>query len=75
MSKVRCADCGTVFPNSHRVGHCGKGGCHETFVGLTAFDAHRVGQHGVNRRCEIREKHWQDDRGFWHYGPRDPRFD
>ena len=72
MSKLASHKCGATFPNSSRHGHCS--GCCRTFVGLAAFDAHRVGKHGVDRRCEIREQHWQDAKGYWHYGPRDPRF-
>lgn len=45
-------------------------------------EVHRVGEHGVDRRCEIqpyesigddgkaRYGHWQDERGYWHYGRR-----
>jgi hypothetical protein len=73
MSKAKCPDCGETFPGSNSAGHCAA--CCRTFIGLTAFDAHRVGDHGVDRRCEIREKHWQDERGYFHYGPRDNRFE
>ena len=77
--------CGKEFPNGSRIGHCGA--CCETFVGLKAFDAHRRGEHGVDRHCEVlptywtdedgnvRCGHWQDSRGFWHFGTRDDRFD
>ena len=72
MSKLTCKDCGDQFPNSNRTGHCTA--CCRTFVGLTAFDAHRTGAHGTpERRCELTTKHWQDERGYWHHGHRDPR--
>lgn len=74
--------CGKRFPGTVRFGHCSV--CCETFVGLGAFEAHRVGEHGVDRRCELKPYrsytkeyphtevfgHWQDDKGFWHYGER-----
>lgn len=72
--------CQKQFPNSSRTGHCS--GCCETFIGIEAFDAHRVGNHGADRRCEIqpyettgddgkvRYGHWQDERGYWHHGKR-----
>ena len=69
MADARHGKCGKTFPNSSRVGHCG--GCHETFVGLGAFDQHRIGQ-GKERRCldlfDGIAEFWQDDRGFWHFG-------
>lgn len=71
--------CGKSFPEGSRAGHCAA--CHETFVGGAGFDNHRVGKHGTpDRRCEIKPYetvneqgvtiygHWQDDRGYWHYG-------
>lgn len=44
--------------------------CGEYFGNVVVFDRHRVGQHGVNRRClspdEMAAKGWaQNDRGFW----------
>lgn len=69
---LRCPDCGEHFPNAATIGHCS--GCCRTFVGLGAFDAHRVGKHGVDRRCEIGEKHWQDKKGYWHIGQRGERW-
>lgn len=40
-----CA-CGARWPGETRAAHCGN--CHETFTGITAFDAHRSnrGEHG-----------------------------
>lgn len=69
--------CGKTYPSNNTAGHCAA--CHETFIGLSAFDAHRIGEHGNNRRCEIqpyetptetgtRYGHWQDKRGYWHHG-------
>lgn len=63
--------CGKRFPGTVRFGHCSV--CCETFVGLGAFEAHRVGEHGVDRRCvdlPNTELFRQDDKGFWHYGER-----
>lgn len=72
--------CGKQFPNGPRAGHCAA--CCATFVGLGAFEAHRVGEHGVDRRCQLQPYegtteegkpkfgHWQDDKGYWHYGER-----
>jgi hypothetical protein len=37
--------CGARW-TGYRIAHCGgDGGCHATFTGITAFDAHRIGQH------------------------------
>ena len=69
--------CKKQFPANNTHGHCS--GCCETFVGLTSFDAHRVGTHDTDRRCEIqpyetktengtRYGHWQDKHGYWKYG-------
>lgn len=60
--------CGTTFPGGSRHGHCA--GCCRTFVGLAAFDKHRQGEHDTGRYCELTEKHWQDERGYWHTGQR-----
>jgi hypothetical protein len=69
MSGILHPKCGKRFPNGSRAGHCA--GCCETFIGNTAFEAHRAGEHGTpERRCEIGPNHWQDDRGHWHVGPR-----
>ncbi|WP_296249646.1 hypothetical protein [uncultured Stenotrophomonas sp.] len=69
--------CGKTFPRNNTHGHCS--GCCETFSGLVAFDAHRVGE-GHERRCEIqpyetptdngrtRYGHWRDNNGYLHYG-------
>ena len=78
--KSLCLDCQQIIPGGERAGHCAT--CHQTFIGLTSFDKHRVGEHGVNRRCElqpytletvdhqIRYGHWPDKNGHWHYGRR-----
>lgn len=71
--------CGKAFPNGERAGHCPT--CCETFIGLTSFEAHRVGAFPNERRCEIQPYengltetgkskygHWADEKGHWHYG-------
>ena len=72
--------CGKTFPGGDSAGHCSA--CCETFIGKASFDAHRVGEHGVDRRCELKPYtsyrteyphtivygHWEDARGNWHYG-------
>lgn len=82
VTKATHPKCGKTFPGGDGSGHCS--GCCETFIGLGAFEAHRVGSHGEDRRCEIqpytsyapeyphtiRYGHWNDERGYWHYGRR-----
>ena len=69
MATLNCKDCGKAFPHSERAGHCTA--CCETFIGIGAFDTHRTGRHGTpDRRCELTDKHWQDERGYWHIGER-----
>lgn len=56
----RCS-CGRQFNGADSSGgHCGA--CHDNFNSLTAFDRHRVGKHGTDRRCltgdEMRAKGW-----------------
>ena len=80
MQTLTHPKCQKRFPNGSRSGHCS--GCCETFIGLVSFDAHRVGDHGTNRRCEIqpyettgddgkvRYGHWVDDKGYIHHGKR-----
>lgn len=75
--KITHPKCGKNYPSNNTHGHCS--GCCETFVGITAFDAHRVGE-GPERRCEIqpyetptvtggtRYGHWKDERGYWRHG-------
>lgn len=58
--------CGKSYPGGSTAGHCSA--CCETFIGLTAFEQHRRGAHGVDRHSELTGAHWQDDRGYWHYG-------
>lgn len=71
--------CGKSYPAGNQAGHCAK--CCETFIGQTAFDMHRVGLPGsAERHCEIQPYettgkhgkpaygHWQDDKGYFHYG-------
>lgn len=60
--------CGKTVPDTGY--HCA--GCHETFRGLTAFDAHRV-----DFKCVIEpvkdpyatgKGFWLDGKGLWHIG-------
>lgn len=43
--------------------------CEQVFNGVEAFDAHRVGSHGPDRRClageEMSRSYSQDARGYW----------
>ena len=77
-NKATHPKCGKTFPGGDGSGHCSA--CCETFIGLTSFDAHRVGPY-TDRRCEIqpyetpvegktRYGHWKDDRGYYRYGRR-----
>jgi len=80
MARISHPKCGKTFPGGSTAGHCS--GCCETFIGLAAFEAHRVGEHGKDRRCETqpyettdekgktRYGHWEDTDGYWHYGRR-----
>lgn len=77
MATATHPKCGKQFPANNTHGHCA--GCCETFVGLTSYDAHRVGP-ADERRCEIqpyasyrddggiRYGHWMDERGHWKFG-------
>lgn len=71
--------CGKQFPSNNTHGHCS--GCDETFVGITAFDAHRrTAVDGETRICVIQPYetplgngktkfgHWLDEDGYYHYG-------
>lgn len=72
--------CGKRFPATNTAGHCPV--CCESFIGLAAFDMHRVGRPGTpERRCQLQPYegvgkdgvtkvygHWQDAQGCWHYG-------
>jgi hypothetical protein len=66
MSRPVHPKCGKSFPGGNRAGHCAA--CCETFIGAVAFDAHRTGQQGIDRRCELTAAHWQDESGYWHVG-------
>jgi hypothetical protein len=48
--------------------HCS--GCGLDFKSVSAFDSHRTGRHGPERRClteqELRDKGFEpNDKGFW----------
>lgn len=47
MSDIGCGRCDARWGGT-RTSHCG--GCHQTFTGLSAFDAHRTGSH-AKRSC------------------------
>jgi hypothetical protein len=49
MSARSSCECGSSLPRPPRFCHCE--GCHESFTGVKAFDAHRRGRHGVDRHC------------------------
>ena len=79
MALIPHPKCGKTFPASATAGHCAV--CCETFIGLTAFDMHRVGlPGGPDRRCELQPYesvskrgtpvygHWKDADGYWHFG-------
>ena len=63
--------CGKQFPANNTHGHCAS--CHETFVGLAAFDAHWLGT-SDDRQCwppeDLKGQWWRDDHGYWHKGPK-----
>ena len=65
--KITHPKCGKTFPSNNTHGHCAS--CHETFVGLAAFDAHWVGT-SADRHCEnpagLKGEWWTDDHGYWH---------
>lgn len=64
--------CGKTFPSNNTHGHCGS--CHETFVGLTAFDAHWITNDQGERVCvspdTLKGPWWKDAAGHWHKGER-----
>lgn len=67
---TRCGKCAAQWAG-HRIEHCT--GCHATFTGTTSGDMHRVGEHGVDRRCLTDEEMLtkgmtQNPRGFWTTG-------
>lgn len=44
-----CARCDARWGGS-RTCHCSAEGCHQTFTGLQAFEAHRTGSHSTGKR-------------------------
>jgi len=60
-------ECGAAWPGT-RICHCI--GCHRTFTGERPFDAHRLGNHGVDRRCateaEMSIKGLRERAGRWY---------
>jgi hypothetical protein len=72
--RVTCP-CGVTW-DGYRIEHCTVPGCHQTFMGTTVGDMHRVGDFRVTegpdrRRCltpdEMRAQGLrQDDEGRWH---------
>lgn len=69
MSGYGCSKCGKRMPNSAY--HCST--CHESFSGLTAWDAHRA-----DGECQWTEsldpyttgpkEFWRDEKGVFHLG-------
>jgi hypothetical protein len=49
MRRVSQMECGASLPHGSRICHCET--CCEIFTGVTAFDAHRRGRHGIDRHC------------------------
>lgn len=49
MRPVSLCECGASLPLGSRICECAA--CHATFTGVTAFDAHRRGRHGIDRHC------------------------
>lgn len=73
--------CGKPVPGGNSGGHCA--GCCESFRGATAFEKHLIRTSGrpihQNPATAVTPSgkpldYWQDDKGVWHLGPRDPRF-
>ncbi len=77
-------DCAGHVPtlSGNRYGHCAL--CHLDFMGETAWDKHRRGDHGGGRYCVDPAadvavtkngtpvaRWWQDKKGRWHEGDRD----
>ena len=76
-----CPHCDKRIPGGESGGHCGI--CHESFRGGAAFDKHLIRtsgrpihQHPANATTPKGKSldYWQDEKGVWHLGPRDPRF-
>ena len=69
MSRLTCPHCERSYSGSDRSGgHCMS--CHQSFSAQGGFDKHRVGRHGIDRRCltiaEMAGKGWHvDGRGDW----------
>lgn len=70
--------CGNRFPSGDRYGHCAT--CCRTFVGEKAFDRHRrdgtcimMPETYISSNLNTVTGHWQDSRGFWHFGDRMPK--
>ena len=76
MSRVMHGACGKSWKQKgNKSGHCGN--CHDTYYGITAFDAHQrlVDGRIVCRRDETTSTGrvlpwWQDDDAQWHIGER-----
>lgn len=80
-------DCAGHVPEKtgERFGHCAA--CHLDFQGLGAFDKHRRGPHTARYCVDPAQDEertdaggpvatwWQDDKGRWHEGARNTRFD
>lgn len=69
--------CGKRYPSGNRAGHCAK--CCETFIGLTAYDAHLSRDSNgkylhLNPETlptdDAKNDWWSDEHGYWHKGAR-----
>lgn len=75
--------CGKTIPGGNSGGHCA--GCCESFRGDQAFDQHfrrhddgRIEcihpSEAVGAKTGKPKPYWQDERGIWHYGDRNPLY-
>lgn len=73
MNWTHCPECKNPHSNSPRYGHCAA--CHQTFMGIYTWDAHRRDGECLDPETEPKERQWwQDAKGYWHRGERDTRF-
>lgn len=77
---THCRHCHVSFPGTQRWGHCVADGCHETFSGVTTFDAHkgykRCPLHGAETFTNEQEtktfvRKWHEKGQFHYYGGED----
>jgi hypothetical protein len=68
FTKIRIVSSNSFFPKDVGLNQCP--GCGQVFKSLTAFEAHRLGEHGTNRHCGSLEKlkalgMSQNAKGWW----------